>query len=186
MVSFSKPINPLSVTAFAIRIVDLNTKLQNFRDGVGGGKRLERHVYPSEPLLPNTYYSFCFDANYYTKLRGCLWLHRRGWEPRFRRRTAFTTGTSSFHHVPDGGQYQSAQQYNNNRSAKCVYSSCHQRTGGSADSGQSAITLTPSVAGTVTLASDQVTLQFAPSANLAADTTYMINVSGFKDVNGIQ
>ena len=48
----------------------------------------------------------------------------------------------------------------------------------------SSITLTPSVAGTVTLASDGVTLQFARTANLAAATTYTVHVSGFKDVNG--
>jgi hypothetical protein len=48
----------------------------------------------------------------------------------------------------------------------------------------SSITLSPAVAGTVTLAADHVTLEFAPNANLAASTTYTVSVSGFKDVNG--
>ena len=52
----------------------------------------------------------------------------------------------------------------------------------------SSITVTPSVgsaiAGTVTLASDGVTLTFTPAASLTASTVYTISVSGFFDING--
>ena len=50
----------------------------------------------------------------------------------------------------------------------------------------SSITVTPSggsaVAGTVTLASDGVTLTFVPTAALSASTVYSVSVGGFKDV----
>jgi YD repeat-containing protein len=50
------------------------------------------------------------------------------------------------------------------------------------------ITVTPSggaaIAGTVTLASDGVTLTFAPAATLAANTVYKVSVSGFADIEG--
>jgi len=52
----------------------------------------------------------------------------------------------------------------------------------------SSITVTPSggsaMVGTVTLASDGVTLMFAPSAVLNASTMYNVSVGGFKDVQG--
>ncbi len=52
----------------------------------------------------------------------------------------------------------------------------------------SSITVTPSggsaIAGTVTLASDGVTLTFAPAAALTASTLYNVSVGGFKDVEG--
>jgi hypothetical protein len=43
------------------------------------------------------------------------------------------------------------------------------------------IQLTPAVAGTVTLATDRVTLTFVPSANVAPSTAYVILVSGLRD-----
>jgi large repetitive protein len=52
----------------------------------------------------------------------------------------------------------------------------------------SAITFTPSgrsaISGTVTLASDGVTLTFAPAVTLSPSTVYTISVSGFNDVGG--
>ena len=52
----------------------------------------------------------------------------------------------------------------------------------------SSITVTPSggspIAGTVTLATDGVTLTFAPSAPLTSKTVYNVSVSGFNDVQG--
>jgi methionine-rich copper-binding protein CopC len=52
----------------------------------------------------------------------------------------------------------------------------------------SSITVTPSggsaIAGTVTLASDGVTLTFAPSAALTASKAYSVSVGGFNDVQG--
>ncbi len=55
--------------------------------------------------------------------------------------------------------------------------------------GNGAITVTPQgsstpVTGTVTLASDQVTLTWVPSASLAISTTYNVTVSGFADTQG--
>jgi hypothetical protein len=48
----------------------------------------------------------------------------------------------------------------------------------------SAITLTPAVAGAVSLASDGVTLTFVPSGTLSPSTPYIATVSGFNDVEG--
>ena len=48
----------------------------------------------------------------------------------------------------------------------------------------SSITLSPAVAGTVTLASRSSDSRVVPNANFAASTTYTVSVSGFKDVNG--
>jgi hypothetical protein len=48
----------------------------------------------------------------------------------------------------------------------------------------SAITLSPPVAGAVTLASDGVTLTFVPSGSFNPATNYAATVSGFKDVEG--
>jgi hypothetical protein len=50
--------------------------------------------------------------------------------------------------------------------------------------GSGAIQLTPAVAGTVSLAADQVTLTFTPAANLAPSTPYSVQVSGFADTGG--
>jgi sporulation-control protein spo0M len=50
--------------------------------------------------------------------------------------------------------------------------------------GNSSITLTPAIAGTVSLAADQVTLTFTPAGNLAASTPYSVQVSGFTDIAG--
>jgi len=73
-------------------------------------------------LLPNTYYSFCFDANYYTNCAVVSGYTDVAGNLGSGGATAFTTGTSSFTTSPTVVKYQSAQQYNNNRSAKCVYS----------------------------------------------------------------
>src|SRR6202022_574982 len=48
----------------------------------------------------------------------------------------------------------------------------------------SSIRVTPSVAGTVSLATDGVTLTFTPSAPLAVNTVYNVSVSGLKDTEG--
>jgi YVTN family beta-propeller protein len=46
------------------------------------------------------------------------------------------------------------------------------------------LTLSPAVSGTVSLATDYVTMTFTPASNLASNTTYMIHASGFKDLSG--
>ena len=43
------------------------------------------------------------------------------------------------------------------------------------------IQLTPAAPGTVTLASDRVTLTFVPTANLAPSTSYAVLVTGLRD-----
>ncbi len=52
----------------------------------------------------------------------------------------------------------------------------------------SSITVTPSggsaIAGTVTLASNGLTLTFAPAATLTASTVYKVSVGGFADIDG--
>ncbi len=48
----------------------------------------------------------------------------------------------------------------------------------------SSIQLTPSVAGTVVLSSDQLSLLFTPGANLAVSTTYTVQISGLRDSSG--
>ena len=50
--------------------------------------------------------------------------------------------------------------------------------------GNNSITLTPAVAGTVSLGADQETLTFTPTGNLAATTPYSVQVSGFTDISG--
>lgn len=50
--------------------------------------------------------------------------------------------------------------------------------------GNSSLSLSPAVAGTVSLAGDSVTMTFTPSSNLTASQTYSVRASGFKDLNG--
>ena len=50
--------------------------------------------------------------------------------------------------------------------------------------GNSSITLTPAVAGTVTLGTDQETLTLTPTGHLAASTPYSVQVTGFTDLSG--
>jgi len=46
------------------------------------------------------------------------------------------------------------------------------------------ISLSPAVAGTAALSSDQLSLTFTPAANLAPSTVYTISISGLRDITG--
>ena len=184
VVTFSKPIDPQSLTASQFGLFDYNTGYKLSGTFALAANATSATFTPSESLQPNTYYTFevatcyyifCPVASGYTDVAG---------NPGSGSYTLFTTGTSSVTTAPTvvsinppNGTTSTVPE--NVQIAAIISTQVDPLT-----VSQSAITLTPSVAGTVSLASDQVTLQFVPNANLAPSTTYTINVSGFKDVNG--
>ena len=183
MVMFSKAINPLSLTASQFGLFDYNTAYRISGTVAVAANAMSATFTPSEPLLPNTYYIldfaecayYCGVSSGYTDVAGNVGSGSY---------TAFTTGTSSVTTAPTVVSINPPNSTTTSVPVNVQIAAVISTQVDPLTVGQSAITLTPSTAGTVTLASDGVTLQFVPSAALTPSTTYTISVNGFKDVNG--
>ena len=184
IVMFSKPIDPLSLTAAQFGLFDYDTGYRIPGTITIAPNTMSATFTPAEPLLSNTSYVFevaenaifcCVVINGYTDVAGNAGSGSY---------TLFSTGTGRVTTAPT---VVSINPLNGTTTSVPVNVQIAAVISTQVDPltvTTSSITLTPSVAGTVTLASDGVTLQFTPSANLSAATTYTVNVSGFKDVNG--
>ena len=124
---------------------------------------------PSEPLLPNTSSVFDFATCYfycvssgYTDIAG---------NPGSGSYTLFTTGTSSVTTAPTVVSINPPNSTTSTVPENVQIAAVISAQVDPLTVSQSAIALTPSVPGTVSLASDQVTLQFVPNANLEPSTT---------------
>ena len=182
IVMFSKAIDPLSLTVSQFALMDIDTNYEISGNIAVAANATSATFTPSEPLLPNTSYVFnvatcayiCLSGGY-TDVAGNTGSGSY---------TVFTTGTAAVTAAPT---VVSINPPNGTTSSVPVNVQIAAVISTQVDPltvATSSITLTPSVAGTVTLASDGVTLQLAPTANLAAATTYTVHVSGIKDVNG--
>ncbi len=182
MVMFSKPINPLSLTAAQFGLYDYNTNYRISGTIIVAANAMSATFTPSEPLLSNTSYGFevayCYidcTSTGYTDVAGNAGSGGI---------TFFTTSTTTLTTAPTVVSINPP-----NGTATTVPQDVYVAAVISAQVdpltvSSNSITLTPAVSGTVTLAADQVTLEFVPNAILAASTTYTVNVGGFKDVNG--
>jgi hypothetical protein len=185
MVMFSKPINPLSLTAAQFGLFDYNTEYKISGTIVIAANSMSATFTPSEPLLPNTYYIFevgvCYNYLYCGVSSGYTDVAGNAGSGSY---TLFTTSTSSVTTAPTVVSINPPNSTTTTVAQDVYVAAVISTQVDPLTVTASSITLTPSVAGTVTLASDGVTLEFSPNAILAASTTYTVNVSGFKDVNG--
>ena len=175
-VHFSKRINPISLQfdAASIRSYDTGRYLPISLTSISTD-RLSATYTPGAPLLPYTPYYFTlstlFDVagNYISG-----------------NSTYFVTGTGP---VTSGPTVSSISPPNATSGAP-VNTQVIAIMSAPIDVntvGNNAITVTPNgsitpVAGTTTLAADEVTLTFVPSANLSTSTLYHVSVGGFADV----
>jgi hypothetical protein len=183
MVMFSKAINPLSLTASQFGLFDDNTGYKISGTIVIAANAMSATFTPSEPLLPNTYYVFevatnpyyCCVSSGYTDVAGNAGSGSY---------TFFTTSTTSITTAPTVVSINPPNSTTTTVPENVYVAAVISTQVDPLTVTASSITLTPSVAGTVSLASDQATMYFVPNSNLATSTTYTINVSGLKDVNG--
>jgi hypothetical protein len=175
-VSFSEPVNELTIPA-ALSLSYENAGPIVPATVTVAANRLSATLTPSAALLPNTEYAVNICG--YTDIAGNSGYCMSG--------STFVTGTSA-----DSGNVvvttiiPSNAQTGVPLNAQIV--AVMSDTIDPTSITNSAITVTPSggsaIAGTVTLASDGVTLTFLPSTTLTASKVYTISVSGFVDVEG--
>jgi hypothetical protein len=175
-VLFNEPVNELTIPA-ALSITDEDGGAIVPATVTVAANRLSATITPSAQLLPNTEYGVNLCG--YTDIAGnsgyCL------------SNSTFVTGTNADTSnvtvstiVPANAQTGVPL----NALVVAVMSDAIDPTSITSNS----ITVTPAggsaIAGTITLASDGVTLTFAPSAALTASKMYTISVSGFTDIEG--
>src|SRR6266404_5688392 len=172
--TFNEPVNELTVpTALHLYYGDSNLLIA--ATVTVSANHLTATLTPSAPLLPSTYYYLylcgytdiagnqgsCFQSNFYTgtsAVTGAL--------------TVVTINPSNTQTgVPLNAQI-SAVVSNNVDPTTVTNSSITIKQG------------TNTIAGTVTLAADGVTLTFVPAAALTASTLYNVSVGGFTDIDG--
>jgi hypothetical protein len=175
-VSFSEPVNELTIPgAFSLSYENGGPNVP--ATVTVAANRLSATITPSSPLLPNTEYgiNLCGYTDIAGNIGGCL------------SGSTFITGTSAdTTNVSVGTIIPSNAQTAVPLNVQIV--AVMNDSVDPVSITNSSITVTPSggsaVAGTVTLASDGVTLTFTPNAALAASKTYTISISGFFDVEG--
>ena len=184
MVMFSKPINPLSLTASQFALYNYNTEYRISGTIAVAANAMSATFTPAETLQPNTSYVFevagcfvfsCNISSGYTDVAGNAGSGSY---------TLFTTSTTTVITAPTVVSINPPNGTTTTVPQDVYIAAVISTQVDPLTVSGSSITLSPAVAGTVTLAADQVTLEFVPNANLAASTTYTVNVSGFKDVNG--
>ena len=177
-VTFSEPVNGLTIpAAISLQLPDEigpNTIVP--ATVTVSANRLTATVTPSSPLLPNNYYNLyvCGFTNIAGNNGSCLNFY-------------FYTGASAVTSPVTVATISPANAQTGvplNAKVVAVMSNKIDPTSVTNNS----ITVTPSggsaIGGTVTLASDGVTLTFAPTLALAPSTTYSVSVGGFNDIDG--
>ncbi|KAA0888682.1 Ig-like domain-containing protein, partial [Oryzomonas rubra] len=182
-VYFSERVNPLTLTASNFYLYDYNTRKTIPTTISVAADQMSATLIPAQPLQPYTTYSFA-NSNYYHQsyydIAGNVFGYGGPW--------SFTTGSGTITTAPAVSVISPPNGANgtpvNGQVVAVMSAQLNTNT-----VGQSAITVTPQgsstpVAGTVSLASDQVTLTWAPAALLATSTTYNVTVGGFQDPQG--
>jgi hypothetical protein len=174
-ITFSEPINGLTIPG-ALSLVYIDSGLNIPAAVAVSADRLSATLTPAAPLLPNTSYnvSLCYC---YTDIAG---------NGGYASNTTFYTGTSADAAATTVSTINPSKTQTGvplNTLVTAVMSDDIDPTTVT----NSSITLkqgTTNIPGTVTLASDGVTLTFVPTAALAPSTVYNVSVGGFKDVEG--
>ena len=175
-ISFSEPVNELTIpAALSLSYEDSGASVPAIV--TVAPDRLSATITPSASLLPNTEYGLNICG--YTDIAGNNAYCSSGW--------SFVTGMSALtSNVTVSTVIPSNAQTGVPLNAQIV--AVMSNTVDPTSITDNSITLTPTggsaVAGTVTLASDGVTLTFVPSTTLIASKVYAISVSGFGDIEG--
>jgi hypothetical protein len=180
---FSKPINPLDINTSTLQLYNsdsgkyINGTVQVALNGMSAT------FTPAVPLLPDTYYRLYmawdyYDADSFPFNSGGAYLNGMN--------TYFTTGNGSDLVAPSVAAISPANSSSSvPLNAQLIV---HFDSPLDPDAVSNIITVTPSggsaISGTVTLASDLVTLFFVPSTTLAPATVYTVQLSGYQDVIG--
>jgi hypothetical protein len=175
-VIFNEPVNELTVPA-ALSLSNENGGPIVPAIVTVAANRLSATITPSAQLLPNTGYGVNICG--YTDIAGNSGYCLSG--------STFVTGTTAdTSHVTVSTIIPSSAQTGVPLNALIV--AVMSNTIDPTSITNNSITVTPSggsaIAGTVSLASDGVTLTFSPSASLTASKVYTISVSGFADIEG--
>jgi hypothetical protein len=168
--TFSEPIDPLTVTRETFRIA--NVFGGDYLDAVVNvaPDRRSATLTPTSPLLPYTRYYLYLPS--FTDVAGNV---GSGATVYFYTGAGVdTTPPTVVALSPPNGVFPV------NTRVIAVMSEAIDRTSVS----NASIQLTPAAAGTVTLATDRVTLTFTPSANLSTSTAYNVLVTGLRDGTG--
>ena len=177
-VYFSERVNPLTLTASNFYLYDYNTDKTIPTTISVAADQMSATLIPSQALQPNTTFRFYCYSPY--DIAGNAFSGSSQW--------SFTTGSGSITTAPSVSMISPPNGANgtpvNTQVVAMMSAQINKNT-----VGQGSITVTPQgsstpVAGTVTLASDQVTLTWAPTALLATSTTYNVAVGGFYDPQG--
>jgi hypothetical protein len=169
---FNKPVNPLSFSASPVTLTNANTSATIPGTFTISADAMSAAFAPSAWLQTGTLYTFGYV--YFADQSG-----NSGYSYPF----SFTTGSGSDTNPPTVlaiSPPASSAGVPVNAPVVALLSKPIDPT----SIGPNSIQLTPAVSAAVSLASDQVTLTFTPSANLAVSTTYAVKVSGFRDTDG--
>jgi hypothetical protein len=175
-ITFSEPINGLTIPG-ALNLVYNDSAVIIPATLTVSADRLSATLTPAAPLLPNTSYivSLCYYC--YTDIAG---------NAGYGSNTAFFTGTSTDTTPTTVSTINPSNAQPGvplNTLVTAVMSDDIDPT----TVANSSITVkqgTTNIPGTVTLASDGVTLTFVPAAALTASKVYNVSVGGFKDIEG--
>jgi hypothetical protein len=180
---YVKPINPININAGTIMLYNADSGKYINGTVTVAPNGMSATFTPTVPLLPDTYYRLYqaggyYDADGYTPNSTGAYLNGLN--------TYFTTGNGSDLVAPSVASVSPA----NIATAVPLNAQVivHFSSPIDPDAVSNIITVTPSggsaINGTVTLASDLVTLFFEPTSALAPTTVYTVAVSGYQDVVG--
>jgi hypothetical protein len=180
---FSKPVNPININTSTLQLYNSDSGKYINGTVTVAPNGLSATFTPSVPLLPDTYYRLYMASGYYDADGSVMYgngAYLNGMN------TYFTTGNGSDLVAPSVASVSpanSAIAVPLNAQVIVKFTSPVDP-----DAVSNIITVTPSggsaIAGTVTLASDLVTLFFAPTNVLAPATVYTVQLSGYQDVIG--
>jgi hypothetical protein len=180
---YSKPVNSLYINTSTLLLYNSDSGKYINGTVTVAPNGMSATFTPSVPLLPDTYYRL-YQAGGYYDTDGSVMYNNGAYLNGLN--TYFTTGNGSDLVAPD---VASISPGNGNTgiplNAQVVV---HFTSPLDPDVVSNIITVTPSggsaISGTVTLASDLVTLFFVPTTTLAPGTIYTVQVSGYQDVVG--
>ncbi|HEY5329958.1 MAG TPA: Ig-like domain-containing protein [Acidobacteriaceae bacterium] len=174
--NFTKPVNPIDINTSTLHLYNYDSGKYIQGTVTVAQNGLSATFAPVMPLLPGTAYAFAQSSGYYD-MDG-VYLNGNTYY--------FITGNGSDLAPP---QVSSVYPVNTAPSAPLnAQVTVHFSEPINAPTVANAMTVTPSggsaIAGSATLASDQVTLNFVPSASLVPNTVYTVQVSGYADMAG--
>jgi hypothetical protein len=178
---YSKPVNALDINTSTLLMYNSDSGKYIFGTVTVAPNGLSATFTPTYPLLPNTYYRFYQAAGYYDMDGNSIsntGAYLNGLN------TYFTTGSGSDMVAPSVASVSPA----NGAAAVPLNAQIVVRFSAPVNPSTivngNAIQLSPSVAGTTTLASDLVTLTFVPASALAPSTLYNLSINGVADLIG--